>query len=1119
MTIESERCAVCGGELPPQARFCPSCGSAVAASTAVEERRIVTVLFADIEGFTALAEHRDPESVKDLLDTCFEQLIPVIAEHGGHVDKIIGDEIMAIFGAPVAHEDDPDRAVRAGLALEPALHRVAPTLRLRVGVNTGEVLAGAVGPGASYTVTGDVVNTAHRLVTAAAPGEVLVGERTRQATTGAIAYDGRGDLELKGKSEPVRSWVATTAATLPSGRWPERDALPLVGRDQEVIALTRRVQDALDEHLAEMVTVLGEAGVGKTRLASELVEVLGQRPVPPQVLWVSCPPYGPGADLSPLVEIVRTGLAVPRSLDVETQRVLVRDAIDDLGADNADVLGARLLTLLGLAPTTARSVDIESGPVRSALSDQHVASARTVLGLLAARRPVVLVVDDLHSAGSRLLRFLGQTTERLADHPIVIVGLARDDLLDRQMAILESSPGHTVWTLAPLDDEASAAFILALLGVYARPGEETRMGPAALDRLVEAGGGSPLLIEQLVQFLVESGHLAEVDGRWHWTSAQEGSEASLPDGVRSLIGARLDALPPSERAVLADAAVFGRTFWRKAMLELSTDPDVGGLLDELDRRGFIEQVIGSEHGDLAFRHVLTRDVAYASLPLAERADRHAQVARWLEDRFGRHDQRGSIGEVAHHYERAVVLGHAVDHTSPGLSGRAFAALVEAARDEYRHEGLRRSDHWYRRARDLGTLDSDAALDALAEHGQVLLELRQLDDAQRTFEELVRQAGTQRPPLAALAVAHLGAVARLQGDLDGAREMFDTAVDRWRELGDLQGLADTYRIQGWSEFTAGRHRAALPRLLQAAAIEEQLDEPVRRGETLRYLGWCEFVVGELGAAQEHLWEAMRWSSESEDFGSIGWCFGLLGHTMLQAGQVNQARALAVNLRAVSSSQSDPWGEWTCAILEAACLLAVGDHGDALGLASQAELHLEELDDTWSLALARVVHGQAARMSGDLAAARSVLDAALVRTRQEGYVGEDARIQAELARVELDAGNHGAAEEQARSALALVRAGIGDHESGLRALLVLAEVEQVVGTASAAELLLEEAVQPCDPRNRTEAWRLAALTLAGLRLDAGDRTGAAALLDDCSDPPVDTRSVNDGIAALLARLEGG
>ena len=1117
MTTETSRCPLCGGELPPEARFCPSCGSAVAASSAIEERRVVTVLFADIEGFTALAEHRDPESVKELLDTCFEQLTPVIAEHGGHVDKIIGDEIMAVFGAPIAHEDDPERAVRAGLALEPALHRVAPTLRLRVGVNSGEVLAGAVGPGAGYTVTGDVVNTAHRLVTAAEPGQVLVGERTRQATADAISYEARGDLDLKGKSDLVRSWVATTAPTLPAGRWPGRGALPLIGRERDVVALTRLVGDALDSSRAQMVTVLGDAGVGKTRLAAELVEVVGERTVPPRVLWVSCPPYGPGADLSPLVEIVRSGLDIPRSLGVDAQRARLLLMLDALGADNAEVLGGRLAALLGLVPATSRSVDIESGPVRGDLSDQHVASVRTVLGLLAAQRPLLLVVDDLQSAGARLRRFLGQLPERLTDQPIVIVGLARHDLVDQQIAGLESAPGHTLWALDPLEDGPSAAFLLALLGVYARPGEQPRMGPAALDRLVEAGGGSPLLIEQLVQYLVESGSLAEVDGRWHWTSSPEGSEASLPDGVRSMIGARLDALPSSERAVLADAAVFGRTFWREAMLELSGGPGVDPLLEELDRRGFIEPVTGSDHGDWAFRHVLTRDVAYASLPLADRADRHARVARWLEGRFGRHDQRSGIGEVAHHYERAVVLGHAVDRTSPGLSHRAFVALVDAARDEYRHEGLRRADHWYRRARELGTLDVDAALDALAEHGQVLLELRQLDDAQRTFEELARQAGTQRPPLAALAVAHLGAVARLQGDRDGARVMFDTAVRRWRDLGDLQGLADTYRLQGWSEFTAGRHRAALPRLQQAAAIEEQLDEPVRRGETLRYLGWCEFVVGKLGSAQEHLWEAMRWSAESDDFGSIGWCFGLIGHTLLQAGHVDQARALASNLRAVSSSQSDPWGEWTCAILEAACLLADGDNEAALDLAVQAELHLEELDDTWGLALARVVHGQAARLAGDLDGARSVLQAALTRTHQEDFIGEDARILAELGRVEIDAGNPGLAEQQARSALALVRSGVGDHESGLRALLVLAEVELVTGTASAAELLLEEAVQPCEPKDRTETWRLAALMLADMRIDAGDRAGATRLVDACEDPPVDTHAVNQEIARLQTRLE--
>ncbi|MEO6989651.1 MAG: tetratricopeptide repeat protein, partial [Aquihabitans sp.] len=917
--------------------------------------------------------------------------------------------------------------------------------------------------------------------------------------------------------EPVRSWVATRATTFPAGRWPARDSLPLVGRDREVAALTRRIEAALAERRAAMVTIVGEAGVGKTRLAAELVDIVGHRTEPPQVIWVSCPPYGPGADLSPLVEIVRTGLDLPRSLDPEAQRAVLFSALEALGASRPDLLGARLLALMGLSPPTSRSVDIESGPVRGGVSDQQIASVFTVIELLATQRPLVLVVDDLHSGGSRLLRFLGQVPERLAELPILILGLAREDLLERQVATLDAAPGHDLWPLDPLDDDASAEFILALLGVYARPGEEPRMGPAALDRLVEVGGGSPLLIEQLVQFLVESRYLAEKDGRWHWTSGQEGSESGLPDGVRSLIGARLDALPVAERAVLAEAAVFGRTFWRDAVRDLSDEPEVDGLLDELDRRGFIERVVGSDQGDLAFRHVLTRDVAYASLPLAERADRHARVARWLEDRFGPHDHRGGVGQRAHHYERAVVLGHALDHTSPGLSRRAFDALVEAARDEYRHEGLRRSDHWYRRARDLGTLDPDAAIDALAEHGQVLLELRQLDDAKRTFEELVRQAGMHRPPLAALAVAHLGAVARLQGDQDGAREMFEIAVERWRNLNDLQGLADTYRLQGWSELTAGRHRAALPRLQQAAAIETQLDESVRRGETLRYLGWCEFVVGDLAAAQEHLWEALRWSSESDDFGAIGWCFGLLGHTMLQAGQAAQARNLAANLRAVSSSQSDPWGEWTCAILEAACLVALDEHHEALELSSQAELHMEEFDDTWGLALARVVRAQASRLSGDVVDARLVLERALAATKAADYVGEDARILAELARVEVEVGNHEAAEHQARGALALVRAGVGDHESGLRALLVLAEVAAAAGDGEGAELFLEEAVQPRDAPDRTEAWRQAALALADLRIDAGDLAGAAILVEACDDPPVETRSLLDGVARLRRRLE--
>lgn len=1117
------RCPACQVPLPAGARFCPSCGRALAEGTAAEERRIVTVVFADIEGFTSLAERRDPESVKELLDACFGRLVPVIEAFGGHVDKLIGDEVMATFGAPTAHEDDPERAVRAALAMAPALAEVDPDLRLRIGVNTGEVLAGAVGPSHGYTVTGDVVNTAHRLAAAAHPGTVLVGERTRRATEESVDYALRGDLDLKGKQERVRAWQARAVRLGPRRRGPDASVPPLVGRVRELDELRLQVRAALLARRAEVQTVVGEAGVGKTRLAAELVAQLEGESDAPQVLWASCPPYGPGGDLAPLADVVRTGLALGGTDDREVQeRRLGAAAIDVATTTGTDVglLRTRLALLLGMGPITSRPVESEAGPTRASASEHQLGAVRATLAHLAARGPLLLVIDDLHAAGPGLLRFLAQLPDRLATHPIVVLGLGRDDLLERRSTLLGAGPGRSTRTLDPLAPDDAGTLVLALLGGPADPAAEpARMGPAALDRLVAATGGNPLLVDQLVRYLVESGALVEVDGRWLWTTDPDGSEAGLPDGVRSLIGARLDALPLDERSILADASVLGRRFWQGAVAHLggADEAEVAVLLDRLAGRGLTQAVPDDGYGDHAFRHVLTRDVAYASLPIGDRAVRHAQVATWLERHFAATDEPAPIAHLAHHYERAVVLSRAVDHTDPGLASAAFDALVRAARLEHRREGLRRADHWFRRARDLGSPDQDLALEVLAEHGQVLLALRQLDAAQEAFEEQFVLAGERRPSSAAAALAHLGAVARLQGDADLARDRFDQAAARWRAVGDVAGHVDGLRLQGWSEITAGRPRAALPRLQQAVALEEQLSEQPRRGDTLRYLGWCEFLSGELGDAQAHLWAAMSHAHDVEDQGTVGWCFGLLAHILLYSGQATRSLDVSRNLRMAAARNGDPWGEWTTATLEASSLLSLGHGAEAVALAAEAEARFEELGEPWGLALARLVRASAARVAGAHDDARAVLVRALADTRDLPSVGEDARLLAELARVELDAGHPAEAERRARAALALVRAGVGDHESGLRSLVVLAAVERARGALDVAELLLEEAAADREPVDRTDSWRFAGIDLAACRLAAGDRAGAAELLDRCDHPPSEEVRVRAALAAGRASLD--
>ncbi|MCB0977777.1 MAG: tetratricopeptide repeat protein [Acidimicrobiales bacterium] len=1103
---EGPACSACGGDLPSGARFCPTCGVVVGGQPSGEERRLVSVLFADIEGFTTLSEHRDPESVKVLLDECFDDLVPVVAAHGGHVDKIIGDEIMAVFGAPTAHEDDAERAVRAGMALVETLAQRRPELGLRVGINTGEVLAGTVGPNAGYTVTGDVVNTAHRLAGATVPGEVLVAERTRQACVASIGFRSRQVLELKGKNEPVEAWVADRLLTASVDRDDRLPRMPLVGRQGELDGLHRRVLDAFGRRRSELVVMVGEPGVGKTRLAVELSERLDARPSTGRVIWATCSPYGSEGDLSPLVEIIRSGLELARNADTDTQREQLRGRLSALGLTDPSI-ARRLADLLGLGRSATGPVDAETTG-RNHPSEHHIAAVVAVLAAMARSTPLLLIVDDVHWAEKRVVRFLRRVPELLPDLPLVVVALGRDDLLERHRPLLGGNR-VTTRTLDPLGDDASVKLILSVLGEFDPDG---RVGPDALDRLVRAAGGNPLLTEQLVLFLIESGRLAPRNRRWRLDSTDGAVEVVLPDGIRSLIGARLDALAPDERSLLADASVFGRVFWLSALLESRPEEpgEVEATMRRLADRGLVEPDPGGDREMWRFRHSLTRDVAYAGISLADRAERHALVARWIERRFADRTDPSATAAIAHHYERAVALGRAVDQVDATIVRPAFSAIIRAARDEQRREGMRRADRWYRLARSVSSPDPDEMIEAVAEHGEVLLGLGQLDEAQDAFEELARRAGSARPPMAAFAEAHLGAVARLQGDVDLARERFLAAVNRWRELEDLQGVADALRLEGWAEFTAGRPRAAVPRLERASAIELQLDEPVRRSDTLRYLGWCEYLDGRLIAAEDHLRTAMSDARDVGEEGTAAFCEGLLGHVLLRSGRANEALALARDLRVRASSGSDPWGEWSCATLEAAALLGLGSAAEACELGLQAVARFEELDDALGLGIARLVTAQALRALGEATRARTMIDRLLSAGRPEGVPAEDARALAELAALDLDDGALDDAERRARGSLALVRAGIGDDESGLKALRVLARVSRRRGQDDAAELLLDEAAAPRAPGDRSEGWRLAAVALAELRLDRGDRHAAESLIAAASDPPCD-------LVRVLGRLE--
>ena len=1115
-----ESCESCGAELDRAARFCSSCGRPVGAGSA-GERKIVTVVFADLAGFTSLAESRDPEAVKDLLDRCFGRLVPVVVEHGGTVDKIIGDELMAVFGAPVAHENDPDRAVRAALDLIAELADLSASLVLRIGINTGEVLVGPLGPGGSSTVTGDTVNTAHRLASVARPGEILVGERTWAATEDTVEYDDRPPYELKGRQAPVQARAAVRARGAAARRAPVGVGNSLVGRSGELGQLARQAERTVLHAEPAVALITGEAGIGKTRLAVELAASAWST-APRRVLWTTCPAYG-GDGLEPVAELIRAALDIDGSQPRRTQRTALDRRLAPAGlplAVDRPILTDRIAHLLGLDDGTDHTLEPDGTPGRARVVDQLLASAHQVLAAVASTTPLLIVVDDLQWADDAVLDFLERIPARMGTSPVLVLALGRDELLERGGAFRSGRKGITSFALRSLTELETASLLEALLAQQRPGGSRVPIGHEAGERILAAAGGNPLLLEQIVQYMAETGTLSVQDDRWQVSSQLD--EIGMPDGVRALIGARLDALPAHERLVTQHASVIGRRFWAEGVQALLGEgsTDATSAIAALMARGLVESVAHDPRpGDYAFRHVLTRDVAYASVPLGERATRHAAVARWLTRRFPEETTGRLAGLLAHHYERAVLLNRELDLTDPGLAGAAFAALVRAARDAQRREATREAEAWFRRARDLGTLDHDLELEVMLAHGMVLLDLRRLDDAQATFEQLRRRTALRvgDPMAQALgrrAIGRLAAVARLQGDQDTARDLFESAQVAAREAGDLLGEADTARLSGWTELTAGRARSALPRLRRAAELERRAGVGAR-AETLQALGWSEFSVGEIEDAQAHLWQAASQAGTDGDRGQVVWCFGILCFTFLQFGRVEQATQLARDLIDAAHANGDPWGEGLCTVLLAACRSAAGEVDECESLAHDALRRFDELGEPWGQVMAHVVLGSAARLRGATDEARVLLRTGLETARRVTYVGEDARLLTELAAVDGDAGDDDESARRARAALALVRSGLGDEDTGMRALIVLAEATGRAGDPDAAELLLEEAVALRRSETATDTWRQANARLAVARAQRGDLAGAEVSLAAADDGTAE--SVRTISALGLARAQ--
>jgi predicted ATPase/class 3 adenylate cyclase len=728
-------CPACGHENRGSARFCDSCGAALALEApGREERKVVTVLFADLVGFTSRAEQLDPEDVRALLSPYYARLRMELERFGGTVEKFIGDAVMALFGAPIAHEDDPERAVRAALAIRDWVVEEEAELQLRIAVNTGEALIalGARPSQGEGMASGDVVNTTARLQSAAPVNGILVGETTYRATRHVIDYRDAEPVEAKGKTEPVSVWEAVTARSRVGSEAVSTRA-PLVGRRRELDQLVDAFERARQERSTQHVTLVGVPGIGKSRLVAELLAHVDS--LEELIFWRHgrSLPYGEGAAFWALGEMVKAQAGILESDPPEdVARKLGETVAQHVEQSERSWVEGKLGALVGLGGDKA------VGGAR----EESFSAWRRFLESLAEERPLVLVFEDLHWAGDELLDFVDELPEWVEDAPLLVLCTARPELLDRRPGWGGGKRNATTISLSPLASDETAQLLASLLERPLLPAE------TQAELLIRAGG-NPLYAEQFARMLSEGGEVGD----------------ALPETVQGIIAARLDSLADGEKRLLQDAAVLGKVFWAGSLATVtrSERETVEQQLRSLGRKEFVRRERHSSvEGELeyAFNHVLVRDVAYGQIPRSERADKHRRAAEWIES-VERTDDQAEL--LAHHYLSALELVRASGGAVDDLAVRARTAVRDAAAQALALRAYAAAARSYDLAAGLAGEPDPGRPRALLQKG---LALKALMDERRF--DLLEEAGS------ALEAA---------GDTDGAAEAEVNLAEVWWHAGE------------------------------------------------------------------------------------------------------------------------------------------------------------------------------------------------------------------------------------------------------------------------------------------------------------------------------------------------
>ena len=930
-------CTSCGHTIPDDAKFCPECGAPVpTAAPAREQRKTVTVLFCDVTGSTTLGESTDPEALRALLARYFDRMKAIVERHGGTVEKFIGDAVMAVFGVPTVHEDDALRACRAAVEMRDALPELG--IRGRIGVNTGEVVVGT----AERLATGDAVNVAARLEQSAEPGEILIGGETRRLVRDAVELGPERALELKGKSATVAAHPLIAVVGEGTAR---RFDVAMVGRERERRALDDAWQRAQSERACHLFTLLGAAGVGKSRLTAEFLAAISDA----RIVRGRCLSYGEGITYWPVVEIVL-------QLGVRPENERAAAAID---------------SLLGESDVPASAEDIAW-------------AFRTLLEQVA---PVVCVIDDLHWAEPTLLDLVDHVADWSRDAPILLVCIARPELLDRRPTWAGGKLNATTVLLEPLSADETDELIERLLG-------DADLDASLRGRIRDAAEGNPLFVEQMLAMVAES----------------PGADIAVPPTIQALLAARLDQLDPAERDVLQRGAVEGKVFHRGGVQAMGPDePDVQRRLGTLVRKELVRPDRAQLAGDEAFRfrHLLIRDAAYDALPKAARAELHERFADWLEQTDGLIELDEILGyhlEQAHRYrldlglddERTSDVGSRAAARLAAAGGRAWGRYDVGAAASLLERAVRLADEppveW---ELDLirAQMLSGRIADALAVADEVIDGARRAGDRPRELRALLARA----------LVTHLG-----EGESQAAvRPLAEEALRVFTELGDDAGLAEAWDAIARDDHNACRWKPRLEALQRGEAHARRAGS-IALARHLQAIQSASYMYGPFPVD-----EALAWLDAHEHDS-----FGVAFRAMLCAyrGDFTEARRLCEVARQDALDRGQALILGSAGMHEAEIELLAGNPAGAAETALASVAHLEELGE----------HGWMSTTAGWAAEALYQLgrdDEAWGQTDKAEAAGAEDDVITQMfvrqvrAKILARRGEHAEAERLAREAVAL------------------------------------------------------------------------------------------------------